>query len=227
MRTVVLKPCELGPLYRLRYRELIERQGLQLPERDDEQGMLCEPIDAYSYNLAAREGAEILLSTRVTPLAGVPRQIRESRFAHHECICSGFPAGQISLVSRFMATPTGLRHLQPFLNEVLELHWREGFSIALGDCSPDLLPFYLRLGFIATGKGFDDPLFGLKVPIAMALWDSESLAESGAPVAERSGEHRLKAVASGRWISRKRLLAVSEFKGGKGRAGPARPLSPN
>jgi hypothetical protein len=54
--------------------------------------------------------------------------------------------------------------------------------VAFSDCSPKLLPLEAKLGFRPYGPPFQDPVFGLKVPILAVGGDLKFLQERRSPM---------------------------------------------
>lgn len=58
-----------------------------------------------------------------------------------------------------------------------------GIRLIFGDCSPDLLRFYLHLGYRTYAPSFSDPSYGLKIPLVMVARDHSWFAQVRSPLA--------------------------------------------
>jgi GNAT superfamily N-acetyltransferase len=139
--------------------------------------------DSVAFNYAAFHGERAVASLRVIDLRALaePADLLARHVAHSTC--DQFGPRSICFASR-LAVASELRRT-PLLARLLGRAYRDcrprGIRFAFADCSPELWPFYRRIGFRRFGPDFTDPMFGPKRRLLWVLGDVAHLCEVRSP----------------------------------------------
>jgi len=161
-----------------RYRHHLYGAAPTLKGRD---GQLRDELDEIGRSYFVERNGHIEISVRLVALETLPPQLRKS---HVRWLAERLEEKTCTMLSRFTCSKWGQRNLDSFFLACLELEHQAGRRWGIGDCTPLLLSYYRRLGFLAYGELFDDPDFGPKQPIILPYWDEEHLQTCGSPLAK-------------------------------------------
>ena len=169
---------ERDRIYRLRYEVYVEEMRIFGDVADHEQRHLKGQNDAGARLLYAKCGDEIVASMRLN--LGKDAMFSEeleqtynlNRFrpAIHDA--------NMLVLTRFMVKNAYRGGNLAFLmiEEVARLCIREGIEITVCDCQPHLIRYYRRMGFRSYDCPiYNDPEFGIMVPLAFVIRDLEYL----------------------------------------------------
>jgi len=165
-----------------RYLVYVEQLGL-LDEADHENKLLVDDLDEYAVSYGVFDGDEPLASLRVLYLDNLPDPSHLIKRFQIESAIEAFGLSAICTTSRFILDPRlhGSKTVYHLSRSSFIDGMERGIRVNLGDCSPGLIPFYEKMGYRVYRQGFNDPLFGYKVPILM-LRDWSWMRRIGSPL---------------------------------------------
>jgi hypothetical protein len=182
---------ERDDVFRFRYEHFFHCFADGYPGIDRSKGILCEPHDARSTHYCAFDAAGNLCAVSTSTPADAP-DIPETwgEWFQLEKLA---PAGldRVVVSTRMVIHPehrsNGLFDL--FYRFIMERYIEAGFAFAVHYCSPGLICRYERLGHRLYGEAFTMPAGLLRIPMIIALNDSDYLLRLGSPMAGPCGEH--------------------------------------
>jgi hypothetical protein len=186
---------------RLRYAVYAEEENQCLPGMDHARRVLADEWDASSVVLAALLGDEVIGTLRLTPADALPEG--SALYAPFRAAGIPVPRRRQLLVGRLMvaAPHRGGPACQLLFAAGYAAALQRGFEVGLAECSPRNLPLYESIGCRAIAPAYCEPVYGLNVPLALAIRDVRHLKRIGSPLlalAEGARAHR----ALGRWFNR-------------------------
>ncbi|MET0981562.1 MAG: GNAT family N-acetyltransferase [Telluria sp.] len=169
-------------LYRFRYQIYGGELGIALDHYPA--GQMRDRLDAAARNYVAVRDGEVIGSLRTCDLADLPEHAQFGRNYNLPFILAFFAPNEVTYVSR-MAVGAEARHT-PVMVRLQQYAVQEararGVRLAFTDCSPKHLPLYGPIGYTPYGPPFEDPVFGLKVPILTVGGDLKLLQERRSPL---------------------------------------------
>lgn len=177
--------AEKEAIYRLRYQIYIEEMHLFEDVADNENKLFSEQLDDGARLLYAKIDDQVMGVMRVHlgKDAPLPKEFDEtydlSRFK------GVVDESALAVITRFMVHKTQRGGLLTFLfmREVAKLGVEEKINITLCDCQPHLLNLYHKVGFRCYQQPvYNDPHFGIIVPLLMILNDSSYFHAIGSPL---------------------------------------------
>ncbi|MDH3451236.1 MAG: cyclic nucleotide-binding domain-containing protein [Gammaproteobacteria bacterium] len=183
---------ERASVYAFRYRIYVQELAMT-SEADHERKWLRDEFDDYATSFAVFDGQQVLGSLRMLFLDDLP-DISElvEKFALTPAI-DALGTTAIATTSRFILDAR-LRHgkvIFRLMRAAFAAARERGVRLNYGDCSPHLLPFYEHLGYRRYTKGYNDTLYGYKIPILMLVGDQLQFQTMRSPLARLAaqGEH--------------------------------------
>lgn len=176
---------EREALYAFRYQVYVNELKMT-DEADHQHGWLRDDCDEHAVNYALFEGDAVVGSLRILRMhevKAVDPFIEKFLMAP---ALTEFGPEAIVTTSRFIIADQ-LRNTMAIF-QLLQKFWEDaiqhGTRINYGDCSPHLLPFYERLGFRRYVDGYNDEVFGFKLPLIMIVRDNEFMRRVRSPFAK-------------------------------------------
>ncbi|NJO93627.1 MAG: GNAT family N-acetyltransferase [Hydrococcus sp. RM1_1_31] len=175
---------ELCRIYLLRYAVYIEEMGFPFPLADHEKRMLYDEYDdwAIHFYIDNIETDDVYGIYRLNLLKfGEVLPELESRY----CISAFKNLGlQASYSSKLMThiSQRNLCNVSLLLRKVFEYGVDREYFLNFIDCSPDLVPFYERIGFRKYYSNFTDAVLGEKIPMVLFVKDIEHLKAMKSPL---------------------------------------------
>lgn len=176
--------AERARVYAFRYRIYVEELAMT-SEADHERKWLRDDLDDYAVSFAVFDGDEVLGSLRLLfleDLADVDSLVQKFDLAP---AIEALGEAAIATTSRFILDAR-LRHgkvIFRLMRAAFEAAQARGVRLNYGDCSPHLLPFYEHLGYRRYTAGYNDTLYGYKIPILMLIGDHMQFEAMRSPLA--------------------------------------------
>jgi GNAT superfamily N-acetyltransferase len=157
-------------LFELRRRVYVTELGGTFPESVVANGQLREQVDDVAFNYALLDQGRVVGSLRVADLHRIDATPVIARY-RLETLVSRLGLEAFTLAGRLALEPAYRNggHMLHLVDRAYRDARARGISYAVSDCSPCLVPLYLRLGYRVQGDAFDDPIFGAKIPIIWPL----------------------------------------------------------
>lgn len=177
---------ERTSVYRFRYEIFVQELSLFRESADHDEGALSDDHDRTAHLIYAKDGDRIVGTVRINwggdgPLS---REFRETyRFGRFEAVA---PPESFMVVTR-LAVEKGSRggRLALLLMRFCATFGMEHNAyLSFCDCQPHLLRLYESLGFRPYTRPYNDPSYGIMVPMLNIGSDAEYLAEVQSPLAK-------------------------------------------
>ena len=169
-------------LYRFRYQIYSDELGIRLDHYPV--GKMRDEMDKSSHNYVALKDGNVIGSLRICDLQDIPDRADVDRKYDLQFMLDFFAPDEISHVSR-LAVSTQARNT-PVMVRLQQFAAREGrarnIRVTVADCSPKHLSLYGPIGYTPYGAPFQDPIFGLKIPILLVVSDLKLLQERRSPL---------------------------------------------
>lgn len=174
---------ERQALFAFRYAVYVTELGM-IKEADHERRILRDAYDEIAVNYAIFEDGQIVGSLRIIQMDAVEDTTPfRGDYAMGPALDT-FGPGAVVTSGRFMVAKH-LRHSMAILR-LIRLSFEEGVAHGIrfnfGDCSPHLLGFYEQLGYRRFTDGYNDTVFGYKLPLVMICGDLEFLGRVRSPL---------------------------------------------
>lgn len=175
----------LPELYRFRHSVFFEELGALLSPEQIERGLMTDALDEVAFNYALLDGSDIVGSLRFVDLHRVVARAELVKKYSLEPIIERFGAsgiaisGRLALAARYRS---GIALIRLIAKGVEDARSR-GIKVGVSDCSPYLLPFEERLGYRRYAEPFNDPVYGLKLPILLLGEGVKYLSSVRSPIA--------------------------------------------
>ena len=176
---------ELPKLYRFRHSVFFDELGASLSQDQIDRAYMTDALDEGAFNYALFDGAEIVGSLRFADLHRTAAREELTRKYSLGPILERFGAPGIAIIGRLALAPrvrSGVA-LTRLITRGLEDARTRGIKVGVSDCSPYLLPFEERLGYRRYAAPFDDPVYGLKLPILLLGEGTAYLSAIRSPIA--------------------------------------------
>ena len=157
-------------LFELRRRVYVTELGATFPASIVANGQLYEQVDDTAFNYALLDDGRVVGSLRVADLQRIDATPVVARY-RLEMLVSQFGLGAFTFAGRLALEPAyrNRGHMLRLVERAYRDARARGISYAVSDCSPSLVPLYVRLGYRVQGDAFQDPIFGAKIPIIWPL----------------------------------------------------------
>lgn len=185
MIQIATTEAERQAIFRLRYHIYVEEMQIFGAVADHGRGTLSDPHDPTSRLMYAAVDGEVVGTLRLTLGKDAPFS---DEFENTYNVARFRPAAtdaQMMVLTRFMVkeeyrgTPIAFQ----MICEIARIGVEEGIEIAFCDCQPHLIRYYQRIGFRGyESPVYNDPEFGIMVPMAFLFGDPDYLRSIRAPV---------------------------------------------
>jgi hypothetical protein len=205
LEVALLQRNELPELYRFRHDVFFGELRAHLSNEEVVRGYMVDALDEVAFNYALRDGPNIVGSLRTVDLERVPSLAELEKKYSLMPILDRFSADAACQVGRLAIAPqcrSGValtKLIKKAYEDCVRLRRRK---VVVSDCSPYLLPVWEALGYRCYGPAFNDPIYGLKLPILLLLEDVAHLKAVHSPFAAVAAKIGVKADDSVRsWFS--------------------------
>jgi hypothetical protein len=181
---------ELEAVYRFRYRIYVEEMQRKQLYADHERRLIEDPLDAFSINLVAWLGSEVVGVIRNNAAADGPLGQYEEFYAMHT-VGNDHPR-RTSITTRLMLAPghrrgtLAIRLASASYRIGLERNVRWNFI----DCNDHLLHLFTGLGWTEHRSPAEHPEYGVVNRLRLDLYDSNHLAAVSSPFSQVLDEFR-------------------------------------
>ncbi|HEX5690295.1 MAG TPA: cyclic nucleotide-binding domain-containing protein [Roseiflexaceae bacterium] len=176
--------AELGAIGLLRYDMYVEELRIFADAADHEQRTLIEPIDATAAQFYAALHGQVVGALRVefgadTPFAPATEtaydlaRFRATIADPQVAICT-----RLVVRAEYSTTPVLLQ----LLVAMARFAAARGVELILYGCQPHQISFFTSIGFRGYRQVFNDPEFGILMPLALLTGDLEYLEAIGSPL---------------------------------------------
>ncbi len=177
--------AERDAIYRLRYEVYVEEMQIFGAAADHERRMLIDPNDADAHLMYATVDDEFVGTLRLNLGKDTPYSTEFEQTYNFDRFRPTTATEEMMVLTRFMVkeayrgTPIAFQ----MIAEVARIGLQEDVEIAFCDCQPHLIRYYQRIGF----RGYEcpvynDPEFGIMVPMAFIFGDPDYLKSIRSPV---------------------------------------------
>ncbi len=176
---------ELEQVYRLRYEIYVEELHIFGDSADHERQMLYGANDKGARILYAKCGDELVGSMRLNLGKDAPFSEELEKTYNLDRFREVVDDAQILVLTRFMVKKAyrGSQIAYRMIERVAEISLKENIEVTVCDCQPHLIRYYQRMGFRSYGcKVYNDPAFGIMVPLAFAVRDLDYLSAIRSPL---------------------------------------------
>lgn len=176
---------ELEQVYRLRYEIYVEELHLFQEFADHERRMLYGQNDEGARILYAKCGNELVGSLRLNLGKDAPFSEELETTYNLGRFRKVVADAQILVLTRFMVKKAyrGTQVSYRMIERVAEISLHENIEVTVCDCQPHLVRYYQRMGFRSYGcKVYNDPAFGIMIPLAFAIRDLDYLSKIRSPL---------------------------------------------
>lgn len=198
----VLEQEALPELFRFRYDVFYQELSALLSPEEIRSGYMSDPLDEVGHNYGLYNSSALVGAIRVVDVGDLPDPDAMTKRYKLTRLLPKFAMSEICHVGRLALAPTvrsGLA-LVRLIVPAFEDGRRRGLRLAVSDCSPYLLPLEEGLGYRQYAEPFNDPAYGLKLPILLLLEDIEHFKSVRSPFLEAAS--RLPGDdAAGAWFS--------------------------
>lgn len=198
---IATSPEELSRIYIFRYAVYVEEMGFPFPMKEEEKKMIYDECDKSAINFyIENEEDEIvgIFRFNVIDFDNIMPQFEE-RYSISSFKNLGLSA---SFSSKFMIHQKyrGGCSMFHLLRRVFSYGVSRNHLLNFLDCSPELMPFYERLGYTKYYKNFTDPILGEKVPMVLFVTDFDRLSSGNKSLYKLCIEHNLSKTDHSEWL---------------------------
>lgn len=166
---------ELSRIYILRYAVYVEEMGFPYSEFFNEQKKLYDDLDSTATHFYMEADDEVVGIYRLNSVdyKNIDPEM-EKRYAFSVFSTLGL---HTSLSSKFMIRKDfrSIQMMQKMIKAVFEYGAKNEYFLNFIDCSPKLVSFYRRLGYMTYHVNFVDPILGVKTPMVLFANDKAIL----------------------------------------------------
>lgn len=167
----------IGEVEKLRYRIYCEEKHLFRDSADHIDGRLRDGMDRFAHVWIAYEGDQAVGTIRL--LWGAECDFdgsTEENFSLQPFVDVVGPA-RVAIYGRFMILPSHRATVVSalLLKAVSDFTIGQNIDVGFCDCEPHLVAFYEALGFRPYRSVYNDPEFGVKVPLVLIASDRQHL----------------------------------------------------
>ncbi len=177
-------PEQLQACYRLAYQVFCQEMGTMREDADHERGILCDEAILRSKVLCAEVDGEVV-GTLAMLIGG------NGRFPEHfehgfdlERFVPVVPRDRMSIMIRFLVKPEHRGSSVPMklIAESAKYQFQRGLKLLFCDCQPHLVNLYETCGFRPYAPVFEQPGFGIMVPLVFVVPDVAHLRSIRSPI---------------------------------------------
>ena len=159
--------------YRLAYDVFVTELGTMSEVADHERGVLRDDMIEHAELLCATVGDDVVGCVGVlfgSDVAFPPLLEEHLGIDRYSAVV---PRSQMAICIRFLVDVDHRSTMLPLtlIREVTKLQGSRGVEVSFADCQPHLLSLYEAIGFRQCGATFDQPGFGLMVPLVAVSGD--------------------------------------------------------
>lgn len=175
---------ERQAIYQFRYKVHVQELNRKIPGVDHLRKRISDSFDSWGKLVYAELDGRIIGTVRVNvgKTSDFPRELADvfhlDKFQQFE------PAAKnLFLGTKLMVDPEYRKTLLPFrlMARGYEIMRENKVQFSFSGCNPYLIPMYEQLGYRTMGTGFQDPGYGLVIPIVLLPEDVEHLAAVRSP----------------------------------------------
>ena len=176
-------------VYRLRYEQYCEAQGLLQERADHKAGILCEEDDSNARLLIASQNGRLLGTMRIQWGGDGSFDSEIVRTFSTDSFADVLRLDQLAVGSRFIIHPNarGTTLMVCMVTKCFEFCLEHGVELLFGDCEPHLVQLYRRLGFRTYKALINHETSGVLVPIVLACSDLNYLTQVRSPLRPHLG----------------------------------------
>jgi predicted GNAT family N-acyltransferase len=181
---------ELEAMYRFRYSIYRNKVGARIPKADKILDQLTDAYDTVAYQYACFRDGDIIGSLRVFDYRDLedPSSL-VTKYGVGPAL-QNFGKNAVTFAGRLAVEQNARKGM--LMVRLMQLAMREarqrGIRIGFLDCNGYLLPIYEGLGFKRYEEPFNDPVYGLKIPLLFLLGDHKGLSKIASPLADIAKE---------------------------------------
>jgi predicted GNAT family N-acyltransferase len=181
---IALTQEDLVFIYILRYAVYIEEMGFPFPTADHEKKMLYDQYDKTAIQFfitdEKEEEAIGIYRLNLVDFNNIDSEL-ENRYKLSYFENLGL---NLTISSKLMIKKDcrNLCTVNQLTRAVFNYGVERNYLLNILDCSPDLVPFYERMGFRKYYKNFIDPVLGEKVPMVLFVEDLDYLLSVKSPL---------------------------------------------
>ena len=193
---------DLCLIYILRYAVYIEEMKLPFPKADHEKKMFFDDFDktAVQFFITNPDNDEAIGVYRLNliDLDNIDPEL-ECRYNISVFKELGLP---ISVSSKLMIKKSSrnLCIVNQLMRAIFEYGVPRNYMLNIIDCSPELVPFYERVGFRKYSRNFIDPVMGEKVPMVLFVEDLKHLEKMKSPLLRVCLQHGVINKSYSNWL---------------------------
>ena len=185
MIKIATTDAERNAIFRLRYEIYVEEMQIFGAVADHTLRMLADIHDPTARLMYATVDGEIVATLRLNLGKDAPFTDEFKETYNLDRFRQEMTDEQIMILTRFMVKKEhrGSSIAFRMIAEVAQLGLDEGIDVALCDCQPHLIRYYTRIGFRNYEcPVYNDPEFGIMVPMAFVYGDVDYLKSIRSPV---------------------------------------------
>lgn len=170
---------DLLAIGKLRYSLYVARDGKSYPSADRQTGCFIEPIDSCSLNIFGVADGACVTAIRITKAhLAVDDQYLRRMLMHSSFETSSYDS--LAVVSRLVAAehPEARALMLSTMQEGYRLALRNGIQFAVAATRSSLVPFFSRIGWIASGKTYKEEIAGEMHVLTLPVRDRDHLQSS-------------------------------------------------
>ncbi len=167
---------ERAEVFRFRYEIYVEELHIFDKDADHETRQQIDIHDDGAHLMVARDSSGELVGTLRANFGHCPSNGPEFEETYDlSRFCEVVSPERVLIISRFMVTYNhrGKSLAGKMVMRIAQFALQHGIEVALLDCQPHLVGLYQRLGFQTYKRAYNDPNFGVMVPMVLFLSDLE------------------------------------------------------
>lgn len=178
--------AEKKEIYAFRYRVYVEEMSRKLESTENEEGLLYDEMDDWSYLIYVKAGLQIVGTARVN-IGEIekfpPDLINQLSLARFQKFYKGKEDRKFALSTKVVVAPNyrNSQVLYLVIARAYELYCEHRVQFSFGGCNIYLLRLYEEVGLRRFGRSFTDPGYGLITPIVWLVDDIEHMKKLHSP----------------------------------------------
>lgn len=168
--------AEKKEIYAFRYRVYVEEMSRKLQSAENEEGVLYDEMDDWSYLVYVKAGSQIVGTARVN-IGEIekfpPDLISQLALDRFQKFYEGKENRKFALSTKVVVAPNyrNSQVLYLVIAKAYELYCEHRVQFSFGGCNIYLLRLYEEVGLRRFGRSFVDPGYGLITPIVWLVDD--------------------------------------------------------
>lgn len=183
-------PVLLQKVFSFRYEIFVEEFGVNFSSEVREAKALKDSFDDIAYHYVSIKDDKIVGVLRAFDLSDVPDHKELKAKYKLQPVIHRFVRCQIAFTGRLLVARECRKGsvAMTLMAMATDDGRRRGIRFAFVDCSPRLLPFYEPCGFRRYAPGFNDAMYGYKIPLIFLSRDAKGLRATRSPLEGRDYE---------------------------------------